>query len=389
MPMGGMPSLFAAFILCLASAAAGEPQRYVTIGVTLPLSGEFVTGGESALLGLRARAKQINNDGGIAARTGRYMVKLEVRDNQSNTSVVSEDVDIMGRDQAIAAIIGPYSSTELLACRDMAESRKIVLLSTNATLDDVTAGYDWVFRVSFTNRDQGMAMATFLRNNGMRRAAVLFDERNPSSKSLAEAFSREFERLEGEIACRIGFFEGFSDGVDDYRQYLADVEKSKPDTLFLPVYLDEMLCIIRQLDEMKMRPVLAGGVNFDNEKLFRSGASRLAGAYFVSDYGRPDNPDRAETLFREGIADEGKKQADSASMAGYDAMSLIAEAMRTDGTDREEIRRGLLSIADFPLVGGTISITKDGDIQKSVSIMRVDGTPEAGYFPKFANKIDL
>jgi branched-chain amino acid transport system substrate-binding protein len=57
----------------------------------------------------------------------------------------------------------------------------------------------------------------------------------------------------------------------------------------------------------------------------------------------------------------------------YDALNILATAIRTAGEDRAKIREAILALRNYQGVLGTFSFTPNGDGLHAVSIVRIEG----------------
>jgi branched-chain amino acid transport system substrate-binding protein len=61
---------------------------------------------------------------------------------------------------------------------------------------------------------------------------------------------------------------------------------------------------------------------------------------------------------------------------GYDAMKILAEALRKGGTLPSDFEKGILGISSFPGVTGSLQFDEKGDVQKYPRVYRIkDGQP--------------
>jgi branched-chain amino acid transport system substrate-binding protein len=92
----------------------GDP---ITIGISLPLTGEFSEPGKGVQRGYEAWAKIVNEDGGLLGR----QVELKFLDDQSNADrVVSDYEQLIGQDQ-VDLVFGPFSTRLVVPAARVAE----------------------------------------------------------------------------------------------------------------------------------------------------------------------------------------------------------------------------------------------------------------------------
>ncbi|MCL2000660.1 MAG: ABC transporter substrate-binding protein [Planctomycetes bacterium] len=351
----------------LAGEAAGEP---IKIGVILPFTGEFAPEGDTALAGVRARLKEVNAEGGIRGRP----LELVVGDNESKPEVGARLVDEMA-DAGVLAVVGPITSGQAFAMKPVAARRQLPCVATNATHDDVTDPDSWVFRSIFPNSFQASAMASFIRQDrGVDRVAVVFDQRHPYSRDLASQFKTDFERLGGTVVLSAAYTVGIFDQQKDFEAQLerivGELIAANPGMVFAPTYFEEAAPLVRAAGAAGLEARFAAPDSWNNEIVYKSAGNNLQGCFIAGSFSL-DDPDPAVRRFIRLMEENDAEHVDGGMALGYDATSMIVEAVRSSGMTGEEIRRGLLNLKDFPLVTGRITITPKGESDKDVVIFEV------------------
>src|ERR671914_2590013 len=96
---------------------SGSGEDPITIGISLPLTGDFAEPGKGVERGYKAWAKDVNADGGLLGRK----VELKVLDDQSSADrVVSDYEQLIGQDQ-VALVFGPFSTRLVVPAARVAE----------------------------------------------------------------------------------------------------------------------------------------------------------------------------------------------------------------------------------------------------------------------------
>ncbi|HWM10788.1 MAG TPA: amino acid ABC transporter substrate-binding protein [Solirubrobacteraceae bacterium] len=89
----------------------------ITIGISLPLTGDFSEPGKGVQRGYEAWAKAVNDGGGLLGRK----VELKILDDQSNADrVVSDYEQLIGNDQ-VDLVFGPFSTRLVVPSARVAE----------------------------------------------------------------------------------------------------------------------------------------------------------------------------------------------------------------------------------------------------------------------------
>ena len=347
-------------------SVAAEP---VTFGIVLPLTGERDGYGHSILIGMQARAKKINAEGGVLG--GRPIV-FDILDTESRPERAAEAVTELARRPEVLVIFGPHTSGEFAAMLGPAREQEIAVIAPTATQNGITRDNPWAFRVTFSNGFQGMAMARFLLERlGRRRFALFTDQRHVYTTDLSEDFRNTVTERGGEIVSDLYFDQSANDDQTDYSPALRTIADADPEVLFISAYSDEVQVIIRQVDKIGLSAVLCGGDAWDSESVFQGSGFRLEGSYYIASFSVvADDPE--VTAFMESMREAGMDVPDSAAALGYDTVTVGVIALeRAEEPTRQGFRDALLTLSDLPLLTGKTTITPEGEAIKSAHIMEI------------------
>jgi branched-chain amino acid transport system substrate-binding protein len=117
----------------------GDP---ITIGISLPLTGEFSEPGKGVQRGYEAWAKIVNEDGGLLGR----QVELKFLDDQSNADrVVSDYEQLIGNDQ-VDLVFGPFSTRLVVPAARVANEYGMLFVEPAGAAPEVfEQGFDNLF----------------------------------------------------------------------------------------------------------------------------------------------------------------------------------------------------------------------------------------------------
>ena len=348
----------------MGGCGGGQADESILIGEFAALTGTTATFGLATHAGIQFAVDEINADGGLLGRP----VRLLVEDTQGRPEEAQVVVTKLINSDRVVAVLGEAASSRTLAAAPVAQQAGIPLITPSSTNERVTEIGEYIFRVCFIDPFQGSVMARFAFNSlGVRRAAVLRDVRNDYSVGLAEVFVRQFQELGGTIVGDVSY----SEGDTDFSAQITALRAMNPEALFIPGYYTEVGLIARQVRQLGMTLPLLGGDGWDSPRLAEIGGAAMNDSYFSTHYSPEDpNPQiqRFVTMYRERSG-----QAPDALVAlGYDAASLLFDAIRRAGTtEPSAVRDALAATTDFPGVTGTISIDERRDAVKPAVILRV------------------
>ena len=123
----------------------------ITIGGTVPLTGDFSSVGPDLKQGYNLGVEQINNNGGINGK----QVKLVLEDDESDPKKVRSKLQKITSDNDVQMLWGSFSSLLVTAGSAYAESQKIPFLGIAfAYMEPHTKkGYEWTFAPFPKSRD--------------------------------------------------------------------------------------------------------------------------------------------------------------------------------------------------------------------------------------------
>ena len=112
------------------SSGAGDP---ITVGISLPLTGDFSEPGKGVQQGYEAWAKIVNDKGGLLGR----QVQLKILDDQSNADrVVADYEQLIGKDQ-VDLVVGPFSTRLVVPAARVAEEYDMLFVEPAGAAKEV------------------------------------------------------------------------------------------------------------------------------------------------------------------------------------------------------------------------------------------------------------
>jgi ABC-type branched-subunit amino acid transport system substrate-binding protein len=193
--------LVLAFV-CSSPAFAQNPRAEargngLTLGVALPLSGQFGPVGRQILQAAQLAAQEQG-------------ITLDARDTEGDPKKAMEVIEALAAEKSIVGIIGPLGRRESEAAAVVAERRGVPLF-TLSSVETITRLGRWVFRVRATPAEQAEFMAEkAYKSFGLRRAAILFPATD-YGREASLAFAKRFVELGGLVV-----------GVADYDEETTD-----------------------------------------------------------------------------------------------------------------------------------------------------------------------
>ncbi|MGH7788960.1 MAG: ABC transporter substrate-binding protein [Candidatus Binatia bacterium] len=357
--------LLAVLVAGVLVAACQPKADEIRIGEFGSLTGGTATFGTSSHEGLALALKEINDGGGLLGKP----VKVITEDNQSKPEEsVTAVLKLMKQDQVVA-IIGEVASSRTLAAAPQAQVNSIPLLSPASTNPRVTQVGNYIFRACFIDPFQGATMAKFAVNRlHAKRLAILTDAKNDYSVGLTEFFRDTAKQLGAEIVAE----ESYGEGDIEFKAQLTAIKGTTPDAIYVPGYYTEAALIARQARELGLTVPLLGGDGWDSPKTLEIGGDAVEGMYMTNHYSPEDQRPEVVKFIADYRAAYDGKTPDAMAVLGYDAMKMMADAIRRAGSaEPTKIRDALATTKDFPGVSGMITMDAQRNARKPIVVLKV------------------
>jgi ABC-type branched-subunit amino acid transport system substrate-binding protein len=141
----------------------------------------------------------------------RTAVTLRIFDSKRDPARVDSIVRRLGKETAVAAIIGPVFSSAAMTAAVAAQSVGVPLVSPTANANGISAAGEFVFQANPDYENRGAAMARYVvQECGLRRIAVLAPT-NGYGRFQADGFLRESKRLGATVVAEAWYPKGGSD----------------------------------------------------------------------------------------------------------------------------------------------------------------------------------
>lgn len=349
-------------------AQAQEPIR---VAALYALTGGLSSLDGPSLKGAELHVEQINAAGGLLGRPLELVV-YDTRTDQQVTATTAQEAVSAG----VVAGFGQSDTTFVMAAAPTFQDAGIPFVTSGATHPMLPT---WVgenmFMTAFGDDDQSYAIADYAYDTlGHRRVYVWTDDSMDFTRALTFFFKERFLERGGEIIDE----DFFMMGDTDFSAQIARLEAVDPvpDAVFISAIPSEAGLSIRQIREAGITMPIISGDGFDTELVATVPGPELANDVFFSThtYLADDRPEVQEFIDAY-TAKYGHPPENSFAPLGYDAIGLIANAIRQAGSaEPAAIREAMTATRDYPAVTGVVSYTRENMVPpKPVSIISVQG----------------
>lgn len=343
----------------LCSCDFDEPAEGLPVGVILPFSGELKRGADQIKWTLEHAKRKENAD-----------FRFIYRDDGGKPGRAAQLVHDLA-EEGVFAIVGTMSSPCALAAAERAEALTVPFLTPMATHSGVTEDRDWVYRMCFTDPQQGARMAEHAYTLGLRRVAIVRDVTNDYSLGLSDAFAAEYLSKGGQVVGTWEYRADYDRGEDLARW----AQSNGCDAIYLPLYGEAVAFVVDSTEPLwSDRPfTFLGGDGWHTRSVTEYLAKRTGTPYRVdvTAHFPRDERDEAVHNFVSDFTNARDEAPTSSSALAYDLVKVLNRAARDGVSDRAELRDGIRrELEHFEgLTGDTFFDANTGTITKRVSVL--------------------
>ena len=344
-------------------------QETIKIGALYNLTGGMSSLDGPSLKGAQLAVKQINAGGGLLGKQVE-LVAPDGKTDQQETAKAAQRV----LSEGVVAGIGQSDTTFVMAGAPLFQEKGIPFVTSGATHPELPKWVgDYMFMTPFGDDDQSYAIADYTYDKlGARRVAVWTDNSMDFTKALSKFFIERFKERGGEIVGQDTFMMGDTDFSAQIAR-LASLDP-QPDAVFVSAIPSEAGLSVKQIREQGITMPIVSGDGFDTELVVTVPGPELANdVYFSTHTYRGDDRPEVKKFIEDYKAEYGIEPENAFAPLGYDAMLLVADAIkRANSVEPTKIREALAATRGFKAVTGEISYTRPSMVPpKPVSIISV------------------
>jgi branched-chain amino acid transport system substrate-binding protein len=317
----------------------GSDKGPVTIGISLPVTGDFSQPGGEAKRGYQVWADMVNAEGGLLGRD----VKLKIVDDASNQdTVVSDYTKLMTQDK-VDLVLGTFSSLLNFPASAVAEKNGYVFVEPAGGAPDMfSRGFEYLFFAQqATAPHQADVFVDWIKSlpaDQRPKTAAYPTQDDPFTRPVIESMQQQLEAL----GVKTVFAEVYPADTTNFQTIANTLKNKKPDLIAQGAVFEDGVGLVRSLKQLGYTP----------KALFQTSAPSNAGQY--SDgvglantegvfYTVSWNEQATTPLNKEFVAAYGK--AYDAALPAEDAADAFAAAQilqkaveETKGFDQDKIK---------------------------------------------------
>lgn len=353
---------------------AAEPKPPVVLGSVLSLVGPAGSVGIGIKQGMDLALEEINAKGGIDGR------KIEViyEDDEGNPAKATSSTTKLIQKDKVVAILGAAVTATTVAAAQAANAEKVVIFSPTFTGDTLTApgsGMAYVFRIGLPDRFTIGKLVQF----GLKKYTKIgiFTDSGPAGQSITPIATKLLTDA-GKPPVSAQTHDTRS---PDMTPQLLNLQKAGAEAIITQAVPGDAPTILKGMKQISFNAQILGHLGFADPAIRNVALEAAQGVYGIDslDAEKPDAKRLLDAFVKKYGGDPGSIYWLSVAH-GYDAVYVMAEALKRANFDGSKLKDALESIKDFPAVAGNkdnkISFgpgQHDGNGQNAVLLVQVKG----------------
>ena len=350
------------------NAAAGGVIKIGGIG---PTTGGAAVYGLAVQHGAQLAVDEINAAGGINGCTIEFNFQDDEHDPEKSVSAYNTL-----KDWGMQALMGTVTSGPCIAVADKTAADNMFQITPSGSAVECAANPN-VFRICFSDPDQGAASAKYIGENKLAtKIAVIYDSSDIYSSGIYEKFAEEAANQGLEIVAAEAFT---ADSNKDFSTQLQKAKDAGAELVFLPIYYTEASLILQQADKAGFETQFFGCDGMDGILQVENFDTSLAEGLMLLTPFAADATDDLTVNFVKSYKDAYNEVPVQFAADAYDAIYALKAAMEdanvTADMDASAIcdalKASMLNIKLDGLTGEGMTWTEDGEPHKAPKAVKV------------------
>jgi branched-chain amino acid transport system substrate-binding protein len=348
--------LIVALALCVSVFAKAADAPAIKVGAIFA-----VTGGAANLGGPEAKTaemlvEKINKEGGVNGQK----IQLIVKDSGSKPENAISLAKQLIEEEKVLAIIGPSTSGETMAIKNICQEGKTILLSCAAAEDIVNPVASYVFKTPQKDSDAVRRILQVMKAKGITKIGVI-----TSNDGFGMAGGKQLAILANLAGITIAISEAYDKQETDLTGVLTKVKGQDVNAVVNWSVVPAQSMVARNMKQIGLNVPLFQSHGYGNIKYVQAGGEAANGTIFpcgrllIAEQLADNNPQKK--LLVEYKKDyESRYKEDTSTFGGhaYDAVLILVEGIKkARSTDKEKVREAIENIKSLVGTAGVFHFT--------------------------------
>jgi branched-chain amino acid transport system substrate-binding protein len=359
-----MKTLLAAIIgilvvgLVLSSSGYGKDaeQPPIKVGAIFAITGPASFLGAPESKTAEMLVAEINKAGGVNGRKIELIVKDTGSKPENAVSLTKQLID----EQKVLAIIGPSTSGETMAIKNICQEGKTILLSCAAAESIVDPVASYVFKTPQKDSDAAKLIYKTMKAKGLTKIGVI-----ASNDGFGMAGKGQLEKLAAASGITIAIAETYDKQATDLTDVLTKLKGQNIQAVVNWSIAPAQSLVAKNMKQIGLDVPLFQSHGFGNIKYVKAGGDAANGTIFpcgrllIAESLAADNPQKALLMsYKNNYESQFKEDASTFGGHAYDSILILTEAIKKAGdTDPEKVRAAIEKLTGLVGTAGVFNFS--------------------------------
>ncbi len=342
-------------VLSLSNVACSKTKS-IKIGAIFAVTGAASYLGAPEEKTAKMVVDDINKNGGINGQ----QVELIVKDSAGNAESALSFAKQLIEEENVVAIIGPTTSGETMAIKDLCESSKVPLISCAAAETIVNPQAHYVFKTPQKDSDVVKWIFNSMKEKKITKIGVL-----ASLSGFGKGGLAQLEKYAQESGITIAAKESYDPAITDLTALLAKLQASNVQAIVNWSIEPAQSIVAKNMKQLNMNIPLYQSHGFGNIKYVEAAGTAAEGVIFPC--GRllvaselPDSNPQKSVLLKYKTEYEALYKEDASTFGGhaYDALLILTTAIKNGkSSNRDDIANNIEKITNLAGTAGIFNMS--------------------------------
>lgn len=334
---------------------SGEP---IKVGAILAETGPASFLGDPEAKTLRMMVEKINADGGVSGRP----IELDIKDSGASPEKAISMAKQLIDEEQVLAILGPSTSGETMAIKNICQEGETILLSCAAAEDIVKPVASYVFKTPQKDSDAARQIFQTMKDMGVSRIGVV-----TSNAGFGIAGGKQLAAIAPDYDIEIAISETYDKQETDLTPVLTKLKGEDIQAVVNWSIVPAQALVAKNMKQIGLDVPLFQSHGFGNIKYVEAGGEAANGTIFPC--GRllvaeslPDDHPQKDVLVEYKNDYEGEYGEDASTFGGhaYDALIILVEGIEKAGsTEPAEVRAAIETLQGVVGTGGIFNFSAE------------------------------
>ncbi|MBI5068114.1 MAG: ABC transporter substrate-binding protein [Deltaproteobacteria bacterium] len=348
-----LPLVTCLLALVSTPARAADP---IKVGAILSVTGPASFLGAPESKTIQMFAEDLNAKGGLLGRK----VEVIVKDSGGSPEKALSFAKQLIEEDKVLAILGPSTSGETMQIKGLCEEQKTLLISCAAAEVIVNPVAKWVFKTPQKDSDAVVKIFQHMKSKGLTKVGVL-----SSNTGFGKAGKEQLEKLAPNFGVQIAASEVYDKAATDLTAEVTKMKGAGVQAIVNWSIEPAQALVIKNARQIGLTIPIYQSHGFGNINYVKAAGAAAEGVIFpagrllVADVLSDKHPQKQVLVaYKKGYEARFKEDVSTFGGHGYDAMLLLAEAVKKAGsTDKEKVRAALEGLTGLVGTAGVFKMS--------------------------------